>query len=88
MQTEQDKINSVLKTISEEEYAQILEELKAIPSFAGHLNHELTLKQRAVMTKEASLQFKGIFDTLKLDYVNDPNLKSTPIRIASMWEIS
>lgn len=85
MQTEQDKINSVLKTISEEEYAQILEELKAIPSFAGHLNHELTLKQRAVMTKEASLQFKCIFDTLKLDYVNDPNLKSTPIRIASMW---
>ena len=85
MQTEQDKINSTLKTLTGAEYAEILEELKAIPSFAGHLNHEMTVAQRAVITKEASLKFKELFDILKLDYTNDPNLKSTPIRIASMW---
>lgn len=85
MQTEQDKINSVLDNLSDEQYKVVLEELKLIPSYAGHLNWSMSLDQRAVMTKEASLKFKELFDILKLDYVNDPNLKSTPIRIASMW---
>lgn len=85
MQTEQDKINSTLNNMTEAEYAETLEELKKIPSFAGHLNHSMSIAQRAVMTKEASFKFKELFDILKLDYTNDPNLKSTPIRIASMW---
>lgn len=85
MQTEQDKINESLRNLTEEQYNSIKADLDSIPSYAGHLNYRMSVAHRAVMTKEASKKFKELFDVLKLDYVNDPNLKSTPIRIASMW---
>jgi len=85
MLTKQDEVKGILKTLSDKDYAVAKEELSLIPAYAGHLNHSLTKVQRAVMTAEAELKFKELFDILKLDYRTDPNLKSTPIRLSSMW---
>ena len=84
MKTEQDKINNIINNMSQEEYDAVAAELALIPNFAGHENYTLTDKQRAVMTIQASEKYKELFDIYKLDYLNDPNLKSTPIRIATM----
>lgn len=84
MKTEQDKINNIINTMSQEEYETVAAELALIPSFAGHENYTLTDRQRAVMTLQAAEKYKEIFDIYKLDYKNDPNLKSTPIRMATM----
>lgn len=85
MLTKQDEAKKILKNISDEKYNTIKQELAKIEPFAAHENNGLTAEQRAVMTKEASQKMKEIFDIMKLDYRNDPNLKDTPMRISSMW---
>lgn len=84
MKTEQDKINDIINNMSQEEYDATVAELELIPSFAGHENYPLTDRQRAVMTMQAAEKYKELFDIWKLDYKNDPNLKSTPARISTM----
>lgn len=84
MQTEQDKIKQVFKKLSEEDIANITQELDDLKSFSAHENVELTAEQRAVMTYKAAEKTKELFDILKLDYKNDVNLKDTPFRFASM----
>jgi len=85
MQTEQDKIKEILNNLNNEEYNEINKQLDAIEPFLAHENKEISSQTRAVMTKEASEKFKEVFDILKLDYKTDPNLKDTPMRVASMW---
>jgi GTP cyclohydrolase I len=85
MLTKQDEIKRELKKLSEVDEKRITNELLHIESFAGHENKALTVEQRAIMTKQVSVQFMKMFDTMKLDYKNDPNLIDTPMRIASMW---
>ena len=85
MLTKQDEAKKILRSISEERFQEVRSELDEIKMFAGHENVILTDEQRAVMTKEAAEQLKGVFETLKLDYLKDPNLLDTPMRLASMW---
>lgn len=85
MLTKQDEIKKILETIDEDQYDNIKQELSNILPFAAHENESISAEQRAVMTKEVSHKMKEIFDIMKLDYKNDPNLTDTPMRISSMW---
>ncbi|MFA7127608.1 MAG: GTP cyclohydrolase I [Sphaerochaeta sp.] len=84
MQTEQDKIKQVYKTLTRDQIEHITQDLNSMKSFGAHENVELSLEQRAVMTYMAAEKTKELFDILKLDYSNDVNLKDTPFRFASM----
>lgn len=83
--TNQDKWKKILNNLSSEEYEDIKANLKHLKSFAGSECLPLTEKQMAVMINEGSKDLKKFFDTLKLDYVNDENLKDTPMRVSSMY---
>ena len=85
MLTKQDETKKLLKEISADTYKGILSELSTIEPYAGHENKSIDAYKRAVMANEVSEKMKEIFDILKLDYRNDPNLKDTPMRISSMW---
>ena len=83
--TNQDKWKKILNNLSSEEYEDIKANLKHLKSFAGSECLPLTEKQMAVMINEGSKDLKKFFDTLKLDYTNDENLKDTPMRVSSMY---
>lgn len=89
MLTEQDKVKKILKTFTEDNNytrkAAIAEDLKAIIPYPAHENRSITVEERAVMTEQVSEKLKEVFDIMKLDHLNDPNLKDTPMRVASMW---
>ena len=85
MLTEQDKTKKALREMNETELKIVRNGLYGIEPYAGHENEPIDEKGRAIMALDASEKFKEIFDILKLDYENDPNLKDTPMRIASMW---
>lgn len=85
MKTKQDITKSLLRDLSDDQINDIRRDLAQFPSFSGHENVLLTDKQRAVMSLDVSDKMKEVFDIMKLDYRNDPNLKDTPMRVASMW---
>lgn len=85
MLTKQDETKKILRELSDVEAANLRKLLAPIESYAGHENKSIDAKQRAVMAEDVSEKMKEIFDILKLDYQNDPNLKDTPMRISSMW---
>lgn len=84
MTTKQDDMNNILENISAKRFEEIEEELTAIDNWPAHLNTYLNEEQRAVITAQLKDKFSEILDILKIDK-NDPNVKSTPMRIASMW---
>jgi len=85
MQTEQDKVKKALRELTPTEKGELLKETDTYKSFPAHENIPMRTELRAVMTEEVSHKMKEIFDIMKLDYKNDPNLKDTPMRVASMW---
>jgi len=85
MKTEQDKIKKIIREMTEEEYAENSVLLDEIQPFAAHENVQMDDKLRAVMTNKVKYLMQDIFDVMKLDFKNDPNLKDTPTRLASMW---
>lgn len=86
MLTTQDLYKKTLANIIPDEYESIKNNFYSeIPSFLANHNHAMSDNQRAVMTNEVSIKLQEIFDIMKLDFRNDPNLKDTPHRIASMW---
>ena len=85
MLTKQDETKKILNELSGPSYDKIADDLKKIPSFAGHENVAMDAEMRAVMANQVSQHMKSIFDIMKLDYNKDPNLKDTPMRVASMW---
>jgi len=85
MQTEQDKVKEILRNLEPNDKIMINADLKDIESFPAHENKELGVRYRAVMTEQVSEKLKEAFDLMKLDHRNDPNLKDTPMRVASMW---
>jgi GTP cyclohydrolase I len=85
MLTKQDETKQVLRGLSEDQMNDIRRDLNEIESFSGHENVSMNVEKRAVMANDVSQKMKEIFDILKLDYKNDPNLKDTPMRISSMW---
>jgi len=46
---------------------------------------QLTDEEKAVMVNEVAKRLEEIFKIMKFDIDNDPHMKETPIRIASMW---
>ncbi|RLD40774.1 MAG: hypothetical protein DRI86_14665 [Bacteroidetes bacterium] len=84
MTTKQDDMNYILENITAKRFGEIEDELSAIPNWLAHLNTPLSEEQRAVMTAQLKDKFSEILDILKIDK-HDPNVKSTPMRIASMW---
>ncbi len=85
MLTEQDKTKKILREKSDDQLNDIRRDLNEIEAYAGHENKEINAEKRAVISLDVSEKMKEIFDIMKLDYKNDPNLKDTPMRIASMW---
>ena len=85
MLTKQDVTKNILREMSEERYQEVKDNLSNISNYAGHENKSIDEEARAVMTKEASLKLKDIFDIMKLDFREDANLIDTPMRLASMW---
>ena len=85
MLTKQDETKQILKSLTTEEIGEIEKTLASIEPYPGHENVSIDVKARAVMAHKVSQKMKEIFDILKLDYKNDPNLKDTPMRISSMW---
>lgn len=85
MLTKQDVTKATLKGMSDDQINDSRRDLDKIESFPGHENVPMTLESRAVMALDVSEKMKDIFDIMKLDYKNDPNLKDTPMRVASMW---
>lgn len=85
MLTKQDETKNILKNLTVDDRVQIENELTQIESYPGHENRAIDARGRAVMADQVSEKMKEIFDILKLDYKNDPNLKDTPMRISSMW---
>ena len=85
MLTKQDTIKNILKGMSSEKRIEVSHSLLKIQPFAGHENVLLTDEQRAMMTIQVQDHLKLVFDAMKLDWRNDPNLKDTPMRVASMW---
>ena len=85
MLTKQDITKDILKNMSDDQINDSRRDLDQIASFSGHENVPMTLESRAVMALDVSEKMKEIFDIMKLDHKNDPNLKDTPMRVASMW---
>lgn len=85
MNTKQDSIKKIIKSLSEEEYGQQLRWLNLIPPFQAAENVSMPESARAVMTAEAAKKLEEFFDIIKLDYKHDENLKDTPMRVASMY---
>jgi len=85
MNTEQDKVKKILRERDPGLLNEDEKELLKIDSFSAHENVYIPVEQRAVMTKQVSEKLMEAFDLMKLDYRNDPNLKDTPMRVASMW---
>lgn len=85
MLTEQDKVKKIIKDMSPERQGEIVTDLMQIAPYPAHENVNISEEHRAVMTMQMAEKMKEIFDILKLDYRNDPNLKDTPTRISSMW---
>jgi len=79
MQTEQDKTKSFLKGLSDAHREDIKRNLENIEPYPGHENYRISELSRAVMAEQVSEKMKEIFDIMKLDYRNDPNLKDTQI---------
>jgi GTP cyclohydrolase I len=86
LKTAQDKIKKKIKNLNDnvDLRAKAISELADIEPFAPHGNHVLTEVQRAIMTEQVAEKFKEILEILKIDK-NDPNVKDTPMRIASMY---
>lgn len=85
MLTKQDETKKILRELTPEQYAKVVADLAKIDAYPGHENRAIDASGRAVMADQISEKMKEIFDILKLDYRNDPNLKDTPMRISSMW---
>ena len=85
MATKQDQTKKILKKLSKEEIGRITLELSKIPLFKASEAVILTEEHRAVMVKQISEKYEEIFKLAKLDYINDENLKDTPMRVASMY---
>jgi len=85
MLTEQDKTKKILRELSDDQKNDIKRDLLKIDPFAGHENTYMNSTMRAVMAEQVSEHMQSIFDIMKLDYKTDPNLKDTPMRVASMW---
>lgn len=85
MKTKQDEVKHLLKNMSVEERKDAEYKLVQLNSYSGHENVHVPVHVRAVMTEQVSEKMKEIFDIMKLDYKVDPNLKDTPMRVASMW---
>lgn len=85
MKTKQDEVKEVLRSFSDDQLNDRRRDLDEIVPFLGHENVVLNKELRAVMTLDVSEKMKEIFDIMKLDYKTDPNLKDTPMRVASMW---
>jgi GTP cyclohydrolase I len=83
--TKQDNIKKIIKNLSESGYEKHLNILSDIKSFQAAENVYMSEETRAVMTLEASKKLEEFFDTIKLDYKRDENLKDTPMRVASMY---
>lgn len=85
MLTKQDETKNLLRTMTTEDERIARDRLHQIMPYSGHENVSINANQRAIMALDVSEKMKEIFDILKLDYLNDPNLKDTPMRISSMW---
>ena len=85
MLTKQDITKATLREMSDDQINDTRRDLEKVKPFSGHENHGMSHAERAVMALDVSKKMQDIFDIMKLDYKNDPNLKDTPMRVASMW---
>jgi GTP cyclohydrolase I len=81
------RVIKILETLTFEEYKQIKRELekKYQPKKSYETVGDLTDKEKAVLTNEVAKKLEEAFRIMKFDIDNDPHMKETALRIASMW---
>ena len=85
MLTNQDKIKRKIKKMrNTPKWDETVQNLSEIEPFEPQGNHYLKESERAVMTTQAAEKVAELMEILKID-LNDPNVKDTPMRIASMY---
>jgi GTP cyclohydrolase I len=80
------KTVALLKTLSKQTKENILKNLELVkPLKSTDSIGQLSDEEKAVLIEQVSEKLKEIFKLMKFDIENDPHMKDTPLRIASMW---